>query len=271
MVRRADRVRAAPTSRRAGRLCASHFEQLQTGNDRNPQPPRRQGHGHSSRSIAPMRSSQGFGSLWHLAGRFVGSLLPVGPTKSAQGWAANYLLPTEIDLFAAMSGPDRRHAIGVAQRAIRLLDDSDEIAAPPPTREFVAAALLHDVGKTEARLGTFGRVAATVAALGLGRSRVVAWASDRPSSASAPFGHGDDHDEVSTDGGRSPTTPAWSMRAWRARMGRYLMHDSIGARLLEEAGSDVLTVRWAREHHLPEGRWSVERHLGHALKEADGD
>lgn len=54
-------------------------------------------------------------------------------------------------------------------------------------------------------------------------------------------------------------------------MGRYLMHDSIGARLLEDVGSDVLTITWAREHHRPESRWSVERHLGHVLKEADGD
>jgi hypothetical protein len=54
-------------------------------------------------------------------------------------------------------------------------------------------------------------------------------------------------------------------------MGRYLMHDSIGAQLLEGAGSDSLTVTWAREHHLPESRWTVEHHLGHALKEADGD
>ena len=62
-----------------------------------------------------------------------------------------------------------------------------------------------------------------------------------------------------------------SIRDWQARIGRYLTHDSIGARMLEGAGSDALTVSWAREHHLPESRWSVERRLGQALKEADGD
>ncbi|HXY44364.1 MAG TPA: HD domain-containing protein [Acidimicrobiales bacterium] len=212
-----------------------------------------------------MRSSQGFGSSWHLAGRFLGSVLPVGPRKSAARWATGHLLPAETKLFESMSGPDRRHAIGVARRAIRLLNASADTA----TREFVAAALLHDVGKSEAVLGTFGRVAATLAALALGRDRVLGWAGG--SSLAATSQDGEDADEVRTGGVRSTTSSPWSSRQLRARMGRYLMHDSIGARLLEGAGSDALTVTWAREHHLPENRWSVEPVLGHALKEADGD
>jgi hypothetical protein len=218
-----------------------------------------------------MRSAQGFGSLWHLVARFLGSLLPVGPAKSAEGWATDFLLPAEVKLFGAMSGPDRRHAIGVAHRAIRLLDGSYDGSGHTASREFVAAALLHDVGKIEASLGTFGRVAATVAAVALGRERVVAWAGRDP-RPEAGSGDGDDpNDVVRQRAGRTPSPSRWSTREWQARMGRYLMHDSIGARLLEDVGSDVLTVRWAREHHLPESRWSVERHLGHALKEADGD
>jgi len=196
-----------------------------------------------------MRSAQGFGSLWHLAGRFLGSLLPVGPTRSAQSWASSQLLPAEIGLFSAMSGPDRRHAIGVARRAIRLVSDSDAVPPGGPNREFVAAALLHDVGKIEAHLGTFGRVAATVAALALHRDKVVSWAGGGPGAGFS----------------------RWSIRGWQARMGRYLMHDSLGAQLLEDAGSDGLTITWAREHHLPATRWTVEPHLAHALKEADGD
>jgi hypothetical protein len=218
-----------------------------------------------------MRSAQGFGSLWHLVGRFLGSILPVGPAKSAEGWATGFLLPAEVDLFESMSGPDRRHAVGVARRAIRLLAGSDDRSRQAPPREFVAAALLHDVGKIEALLGTVGRVAATVAAVALGREQVVAWAGRGPSSEVASGGEQDPTEVARHAAGRSPRPLRWSTREWQARMGRYLMHDSIGARLLEAAGSDVLTVRWAREHHLPESRWSVERHLGHALKEADGD
>jgi hypothetical protein len=216
----------------------------------------------------PMSSSQGFGSLWHLVGRFLGSVLPTGPAKSAQSWANSHLLPAEVDLFASMSGPDRRHAIGVARRAIRLLDGSADTPAHTPTRAFVAAALLHDVGKTEARLGTLGRVAATVVAVALGRDKVVAWAGPDAIAGAAPA---DDREARRRAAERSPRPSRWSIRAWEARMGRYLMHDSIGARLLEDVGSDVLTITWAREHHRPESRWSVERHLGHVLKEADGD
>jgi len=37
------------------------------------------------------------------------------------------------------------------------------------------------------------------------------------------------------------------------------------------AGSDPLTVTWAREHHLPADRWTVPAAVGAALKAADDD
>jgi hypothetical protein len=55
------------------------------------------------------------------------------------------------------------------------------------------------------------------------------------------------------------------------RIGRYLHHDEEGANLLEEAGSDPLTVAWARQHHLPESAWSVPPSVGRALRDADDD
>ena len=55
------------------------------------------------------------------------------------------------------------------------------------------------------------------------------------------------------------------------RLGAYLRHDRIGADLLEAAGSDPLTVAWAREHHLPPERWTVPVDVGHALAAADDD
>ena len=219
-----------------------------------------------------MRSRQGFGSAGHLIGRFFGSVLPVGPSKSAQGWAISFLLPGEVTLFEASSGPDRRHAIGVARRAIGLLSSSGDEPGNTPTRAFVAAALLHDVGKSEARLGTLGRVIATAAAVALRREKVLAWGHDRPGAGALRGSGAGDLAPVGPPGDdQPPPASRWSVRDWQARMGRYLMHDSIGARMLEEAGSDVLTVRWAREHHLPESRWSVEPCIGHVLKQADGD
>jgi hypothetical protein len=96
----------------------------------------------------------------------------------------------------------------------------------------VAAALLHDVGKVEAGLGTFARVGATLLGGALGRERL----SHRP-----------------------------------GRVGRYLRHDVLGADLLAAAGSDPLTRTWAREHHLPPARWTVDPEVGAALKAADDD
>ena len=60
-------------------------------------------------------------------------------------------------------------------------------------------------------------------------------------------------------------------RDWGGRLGAYLRHDAIGADLLARAGSDPLTVAWAREHHLPEDRWTVPVEAGRALKAADDD
>jgi predicted HD phosphohydrolase len=53
-----------------------------------------------------------------------------------------------------MAVQDRRHSIEVARRFIEL--------APGADRSAVAAALLHDVGKQVAGLGTMWRVVATV-------------------------------------------------------------------------------------------------------------
>lgn len=55
------------------------------------------------------------------------------------------------------------------------------------------------------------------------------------------------------------------------RLGSYLRHDVVGARLLEAAGADPLTVSWAREHHLPSERWTVPADIGAALAAADDD
>lgn len=51
-----------------------------------------------------------------------------------------------------MANQDRRHSIAVARR----------FAADGRTRAQIAGALLHDVGKIECGLGTFGRVVATL-------------------------------------------------------------------------------------------------------------
>lgn len=162
--------------------------------------------------------------LVHLARRFFGALDPRGPSAADEAWVAEGLAGGEQDLWRRMSGPDRRHAVGVARAVEGRL-------GPDATRPVVAAALLHDVGKVDAGLGTIARIPATVAGM-VARERAMA-------------GSG--------------------------RVARYLRHDVIGADLLTAAGADPLTSTWAREHHLPSDRWTLPVRLAAALKAADED
>lgn len=168
----------------------------------------------------------------HLVRRFLGSLRPGGPSAADEAWVAGALAPTEAALWQRMSAADRRHAVGVARAVTAAL-------GPEAVRSVRAAALLHDVGKIEARLGPVRRAAVTVAAMIVGRDV----AADR-----------------------------WSGRGGLVgRAGAYLRHDEIGAALLTEACSDPLTVAWAREHHMPTDRWTVPADIGAVLKAADDD
>ena len=170
-------------------------------------------------------------SLGHLASRFFGSLLPIGPRPPDAEWAVGHLNEGERAIWARMSRADRRHAAGVARRASGALGGR-------ATTEVVAAALLHDCGKVVAGLGTPARVVATVAAGVWSREKAETWSGSR---------------------------------GVRRRIGLYLRHPQIGADLLEAAGSHPLTAAWAAEHHRPEARWTVPLETGRALKAADDD
>ncbi|MCU1461551.1 MAG: hypothetical protein JWO37_1626 [Acidimicrobiales bacterium] len=167
----------------------------------------------------------------HLVRRFLGSLWPGGPSAAGTEWAEARLLPAEQELWLRMSGPDRRHALAVGHRVERTLGHE-------ATRPVLAAAMLHDVGKTASGLGTLARVGATLVGLG---------------------------------GGRTQARDLQRRRGLTRRIGLYLRHDDIGADMLAIAGSDPLTVAWTREHHRPPAEWTVDRHLAEALKAADDD
>lgn len=93
-------------------------------------------------------------SIVHLAKRFAGSLSRRPPDPADEQWAKGWLTPWEIALWRRMPNVDRRHAVTVALRF--------EAIRGQPSRAEMAGALLHDVGKLEAGLGTAGRVFATV-------------------------------------------------------------------------------------------------------------
>lgn len=74
------------------------------------------------------------------------------PSSDDAAWAESWLTLPEASVFHRMSNADRRHSIGVARRAARH-DGSDAIT--------VAAALLHDAGKSVDDLRVWERIAAT--------------------------------------------------------------------------------------------------------------
>lgn len=172
-------------------------------------------------------------SVLHLTRRFFGSLRPGGPPSAERAWAESQLLPGEVVLWRQMPGPDRRHSAAVARRVEASLGDR-------ATRPVLAAALLHDVGKLDSRLRTYGRVVATLAGAVVGRDPAVV------------------HQWTLADG-------------YTRRVGLYLEHARLGADRLALAGSDELTVAWAREHHLPSDEWTLPAELGAALAAADDD
>ncbi len=170
-------------------------------------------------------------SATHLVKRFIGSLVPRGPSADDARWAESQLLAGEVEVWLKMSRLDRRHAAGVARRVELALGHE-------ASRPVLAAALLHDCGKTVSGLGTYGRVIATLSARMAGIDQAVAW------SETAGF---------------------------TRRVGLYLEHPRLGAELLGMAGSAPLTVAWTAEHHLPAGEWTVPLAIGEALKAADDE
>ncbi len=91
---------------------------------------------------------------WHLVARFVTSLPPTPPSVDDEIWAESHLSAGERALWVRMSNQDRRHSIAVTRRFVA--------RRPFASRPEIAGALLHDVGKIDCSLGTFGRVTATL-------------------------------------------------------------------------------------------------------------
>ena len=90
----------------------------------------------------------------HLVRRFFTSLSNRPPETKDIAWVNEQLLESEFELWCRMKPHDQRHSIEVARRFIEL--------HPTFSRDEVAAALLHDIGKVHNELGVMGRVVATI-------------------------------------------------------------------------------------------------------------
>lgn len=173
----------------------------------------------------------------HWAGRFLRSLWPGGPDPAEMEWAASWLSEREVAMMRRMSDNDRRHAVAVARGvdAALALPGAPELAEDE-SRAVIAAALLHDVGKTVAGLGTYGRVVATLSGLVAG-----------------------DYAE------------AWQQTSgFTRKVGLYLRYTELGADLLEVNEAHPWVVAWSREHHHPEESWTIPVEVGRILAAADG-
>jgi putative nucleotidyltransferase with HDIG domain len=142
----------------------------------------------------------------HLTRGFVGALRAREPDTPDRLWAQTVLTEPEFECWESMNRADHAESIAVARAAARELGrDADS--------RWLAAALLHDVGKTDARLGPVRRAGATM--------------------IGALVSHG-------------------RARRWQNRIGRYIDHDERGAARLREAGARPEVVAWAAAHHRPE-------------------
>ena len=90
----------------------------------------------------------------HLQRRFFRALSDDPPATVDEEWAVAHLSTGERDLWHQMQNQDKRHCLEVARRFVTF--------APDAPRFAIAAALMHDVGKVQSRLGAFARVTATL-------------------------------------------------------------------------------------------------------------
>jgi hypothetical protein len=174
----------------------------------------------------------------HRARRFGRSLVARAPSERDTAWAHGFLSDPEQRLFDRMAAVDRSHSIGVARAVASNLDRLDLAESDPQARWILVAALTHDVGKTVAGLGTYGRVVATLSEAAGGASMANVWAT---------------------------------RRGMTRRVGLYLQYPGLGADLLAVAGSDERVVAWAAQHHEPEESWTVPADAGRLLVAADDE
>ena len=174
----------------------------------------------------------------HRARRFGRSIVARAPGADDTAWAHGHLSGTEQRLFDRMAAVDRSHSIGVARAVAANLDRLGLHESDPEARWVLAAALTHDVGKTVAGLGTYGRVVATLSEAVGGATMANVWAE---------------------------------RRGMTRKVGLYLQYPRHGADLLAVAGSDERVVAWAAQHHEPEQAWTVPVEAGRLLVAADDE
>ena len=172
----------------------------------------------------------------HLVRRFFGALRPGPPRAVDTTWVESVLTPDELAIWARMVNHDRRHSVAVARRVQHALANTPSAGDP----RWIAAALLHDVGKLDAGLSVVGRAVATLTGAVAGHDMAEAWSAKRGVTR---------------------------------RFGLYLRHAELGATRLRLAGARVEAAAWAGAHH-DEPKWDglgIPEGVVAALDAADDD
>ncbi|MBM3672877.1 MAG: HD domain-containing protein [Actinobacteria bacterium] len=146
------------------------------------------------------------------------------------------LTDPEHELWSRMPAHDRRHSVAVARRVERALAGTPEAGDD----RWIAAALLHDVGKLDSGLGVFARAGATLAGAAAGHDMADAWSEK----------HG-----------------------ITRRVGLYLRHAELGETRLRVIGARDEAAAWAGAHH-DDSSWhklGFPDHVVQALNQADDD
>jgi putative nucleotidyltransferase with HDIG domain len=166
----------------------------------------------------------------HLVRRFLASLRPRPLRTDDVAFVQGALLSQEFQCWEQLGPADRAESVATGRALAAALD----AAGQPSDTRWLAAALLHDVGKADSTLGVIGRSLATAAAAVAGPRRA---------------------------------------RAFPGAFGRYVNHDELGAQRLRAAGARPETVSWAAAHHRP-GCWDatgIPPAICRMLAAADGE
>jgi len=173
-------------------------------------------------------------TLPELLRRAVAAARSAGEEPGDRAFARAHLTPGEFELWQRQSALDRDHSVRVARRVERRLAET----VHGRDSRWVAAALLHDVGKADAQLSPLERAVATLASRVVDSATARRWASQ--------------------DGGR------------RSRIGSYLIHGEIGARMIRAAGGRAEAADWAEVHQGDRGPGaSIPPDVAAALVDSD--
>ncbi len=147
-----------------------------------------------------------------LAARAWQALRRDADSDADRAWARSLLGPPEFAIWMRQTPYDRRHSVRVARRVEERLAGT----AHAGDARWLAAALMHDVGKAEAGLSALSRAAAALVNRVVGLDTARRWARSR--------------------------------RGRLGRIGLYLIHGEVGARLIREAGGREEIAAWSEVH-----------------------